>query len=544
MTRILTITSWYPPHHFGGYELSCFDVTRGLQRRGHDVTVLTSDTRVPGAMAGDGDHEGRVRRELRLYHRDGTLWSPSLRTRLAIERHNQAALRRALDEVQPDVVSAWHFGVLSLGLLTTLAEAGVPVVYSICDDWLLYGRKLDAWARLFVGSPVRRAAGRILRPVLGVPTTVADLGRSGAALFITETVRRLAQTNGPWPFDESTVVYNGIDRATFPPRPADPDRPWRWQLAILGRPDRRKGFETAIRALPLLPPEATLVHNGLGGDEERERLRGIATELGVGDRVTFAASPRAELPNVYGAADVLLFPTEWEEPFGLVPIEAMACATPVVASLLGGSREIFFDEVNVLEYPPGDAVALAAAVHRLHDDPELRAGLVARGLETADELTAERLVDAMEAWHDHAAGKAPRPADRPPPVDPGGVAVPAATPAAPTDGDRRTVRVPLTTDVRLLPRRFRRWWRGDRAPVAPAGAVGSLAEAVAAAGADPGWRVVDARPVPWTSGKLGRLAPLAARYDAVARRVPEVEVVLERVDAGAPPGAGASGGAV
>lgn len=393
----------------------------GLLARGHEVEVLCGDTRVAGAAAPDPNHEAHVRRDLRLYHDGAELQPGSLRHRLDVERHNQAVLREVLDRFRPEVVSAWHFGALSLGLLTTIAEAGIPIVYAVCDDWLVYGRKLDAWARLFDGSAPRRLAGRIARAALRVPTTVTDLGPTGPVLFVTDAVRKRARELAPWSFPESTVVYSGIDRTTFPARPVGPDRPWQWRLVTSGRPDPRKGFETAIRALALLPAEATLTHYGLGGDEERGRLAGIAAELGLADRVTFGSVPRAELPAVYEAGDVMLFPSEWDEPFGLVPVEAMACGTPVVASVQWGTAEFLFDEVNVLAYPPGDAVALAKAVERLAADPTLRRRLVTAGHSTAEALDVERLVDAMETWHLWVADgrRGPRPADRPPPVSVG-----------------------------------------------------------------------------------------------------------------------------
>ena len=94
--RILAITNWYPPHHYGGYELSCFDVMTRLEARGHEVAVLCSDQRLPTADPPTA-HERVVDRSLRLYHTGEDLLVPPLRERLAIERHNQARLAAALD---------------------------------------------------------------------------------------------------------------------------------------------------------------------------------------------------------------------------------------------------------------------------------------------------------------------------------------------------------------------------------------------------------------------------------------------------------------
>src|ERR1051325_10801161 len=96
---------------------------------------------------------------------------------------------------------------------------------------------------------------------------------------------------------------------------------------------------------------------------------------GLTDRVAFDVVDRSELASRYRDSDVFVFPTIWEEPFGLVPLEAMACGTPVIATGTGGSGEFLVEGYNCLLVPPGDAHALAAAVRRLAEDGELRARL-------------------------------------------------------------------------------------------------------------------------------------------------------------------------
>lgn len=407
--RILTVTNWYPPHHYGGYELSCFDVMTRLEGRGHDVHVLCSDQRLASAGPATA-HEARVDRSLRLYHSGEDLVVPPARERLAIERHNRARLLAALDEHRPDVVSAWHFAALSLGLLTAVAERGIPVVYAVCDEWPAFGLKLDQWARPFEGPRPRRALGRAVAGLTGVPTTVPDIGAYGPALYVTDDLRRRVEARTRFHFTDAAVVYSGIDRTVYPARPAV-DRPWRWRLLCTGRFDPRKGFETVVRALALLP-EATLTIHGRGGDAERARLRALAEDLGVGDRLTMSALERDAMPAAYEAADAFVFPSEWNEPFGLVPIEAMACGTPVVATGVGGSAEFLRDGENCLLVTPGDPASLAAAVRRLADSPSVRRPLIEGGMATAEHMTADRLADVMEQWHLHAAGAAPRPEAR------------------------------------------------------------------------------------------------------------------------------------
>lgn len=421
MVRVLTLTNWYPPHHHGGYELSCFDVMTRLEARGHEVHVLCGDTRLGSDRAvTNAAHESRVRRSLRLYHDGAAVLRPAWRERLAIERHNQAELARALREVRPDVISIWHLAGASHGLLATIARARIPVVFSICDDWLIYGIRLDAWANAFDRTPLRRALGRVVELVVRVPCLVPDIGGLGPFLFVTRATEAAALERGRWRPARRAVVWSGIDRSTFS-GPAPDARPWGWRLIATGRFDPRKGFDTVIRALPLLPPEATLALWGRGGDEERARLTSLAAELGVAERVRLGSLEREELPDEYRAADVMVFPSIWPEPFGLVPIEAMACGTPVVATGVGGSAEFLADGANCLLFPPEDHVALAAAVERVARDTDLRARLVGAGLRTAAELDVERLADVMEAWHVYEATG--REGDPPPPrPDPAEVA--------------------------------------------------------------------------------------------------------------------------
>jgi glycogen synthase len=414
VVRVLTITNWYPPHHFGGYELSCFDVMTRLESRGHEVHVLCGDTRLgPDRVPPDPGHEARVRRTLRLYHDGAQVLRPPWRERLAVERHNQAQLAAALREVRPDVVSVWHLAGASHGLLEPIARSGLPVVWSICDDWLSYGVRLDAWAGAFDRSRLRRLLGRVAGRLLGAPATLPDIGPLGSYLFVTRATEERALATSRWHPQRRAVVWSGIDGRLFTPAD-EPPATWSWRLVTTGRFDPRKGFETAIRALPLLPSEATLELWGRGGDAERARLAGIADELGVADRVRFGSLEREELPARYRAADVMVFPSVWAEPFGLVPVEAMACGTPVVATGVGGSAEFLADGDNCLLVPPGDPAALAAAVERLGGDPELRARLVAGGLRTAAVMDIERLADVMEAWHVWEAGgrKGSPPPDR------------------------------------------------------------------------------------------------------------------------------------
>src|SRR5436190_11075076 len=102
MARILALSNLYPPHHYGGYELGCFDVMARWRDKGHEIEVLASDVRVPGVHEPVGGEPG-VHRRLRLYWDDHKIANPSRLERLRIEWHNQHVLRDVLDAFAPDV---------------------------------------------------------------------------------------------------------------------------------------------------------------------------------------------------------------------------------------------------------------------------------------------------------------------------------------------------------------------------------------------------------------------------------------------------------
>ena len=384
--RVLTVGNRYPPHGLGGYELVWESSVAHLRRLGHDVRVLTTDFRDPEPVGAE-DHD--VHRELRWWWRDHDFPRYPPRVKLAIERHNAAVIRRHLEAAPPDVVAWWPMGGMSMSLLEHVRRRGLPALAVVADDWLVYGPQVDGWRRLMEARPWLRPAAERLA---GVPATV-DLDRAARYLFISETTRRRAEAGGRRPVD-SDVLHWGVDARFVDARPA---RDWAWRLLYVGRLDPRKGIATAVEALTQLPAATLRVVGGDDAGAEQE-LRLLAARLGVSGRVEFAGpSAPDKLPDVYAAADAVLFPVTWDEPWGLVPLEAMGIGRPVVATGRGGSGEYLRDGENALLHPAGDAAALAAAVVRLASDPGLRERLRAGGLATARRHTADEFNAAVAA---------------------------------------------------------------------------------------------------------------------------------------------------
>jgi glycosyltransferase involved in cell wall biosynthesis len=118
-------------------------------------------------------------------------------------------------------------------------------------------------------------------------------------------------------------------------------------------------------------------------DPEVRRLRAIAAGLGVADRLVFTGSvSRADVPAWVRSADVVLA-VPWYEPFGITPLEAMACGRPVVATAVGGLVDTVADGVTGDLVPPRDPAALGEALAALLADPERRAAYGAAGVRRA-----------------------------------------------------------------------------------------------------------------------------------------------------------------
>jgi glycosyltransferase involved in cell wall biosynthesis len=378
----------YPPHHLGGYELMWRSAVRNLRAWGHDVRVLTTDYRTP-ALDTATPEDADVHRELRWYWHEHDFPRRSLRERVALERHNAAVLDRHLEELRPDAVSRWAMGGMSLSLIERVRRAGVPAACVVVDDWLLYGPGVDAWARMSRG----RGRAAVAELATGVPARMR-LGDAGVWLFASETLRERAIEAG-WALERTTVAYPGIDHDLFRPAP-ESDR-WRWQLLYVGRIDERKGIDIAIEALARLPHEVCLTVIGGGDEGHLAELRALAERLGVAGNVVFERRPRDELPAAYAAADAVLFPVRWLEPFGLVPLEAMAVGRPVVATGLGGSGEYLVHEENCLRFDlDRGELALAAQLERLAYNRALRGRLRRNGFQTAARFREESFDRAVE----------------------------------------------------------------------------------------------------------------------------------------------------
>jgi len=214
--------------------------------------------------------------------------------------------------------------------------------------------------------------------------------RRAAAIHCTSqwTLETLRQEFGA-AADRARVVHPCVDDLFGPDGPGPGDVRARWGLRqapflFVGRPEPKKGLPVLLRALARLRERGRLRRKLLmvgppGWGEGAVRRLEDGLELGA-HVVRAGYLPRGELPGVYRAARALVFPS-LVEGFGLPPLEAMACGTPVVATHAGGLRESVGEAGLIV--PPGDPEALADALERLETSGSLRGRLRAAGLARA-----------------------------------------------------------------------------------------------------------------------------------------------------------------
>ncbi|HXY20217.1 MAG TPA: glycosyltransferase family 4 protein, partial [Gemmatimonadales bacterium] len=410
--RILVLSDLYPPVSLGGYEVAAREIAEALAERGHDVWVLTSEAGA-ARVAGDpraAPAERRVARSLRsrVGTRPGPLGFAGEARRQAADR---AALESLLVEARPDVVFLWNTGGVSHQVLVRLMNGAVPTVIYVFGDWPLRKFRrpddLDPWAGLFSRRPEaawRRAARSALAGLArlrGVATRAAPL-RFDHLEYGSRFMMDLLHRGGFVAGGSERLVYYGLfgEYARAAAEPVARRGEGGPNLLFVGRLWEAKGVHTVVEALGMLARrgESAPCLTIAGPVEHPDYAAGLrrrCAELGLDPRVRWAGPvERQELLPLYRRHDVLVFPSIYPEPFGIVQLEAMAAGCAVVGTGTGGSGEILEAERNALLFRPDDPADLAARLERLLAEPALADRLREGGKRTVRErFLGTRMVD-------------------------------------------------------------------------------------------------------------------------------------------------------
>jgi len=369
--RVLYWADLFPPY-IGGLEVFSGQLVRALAQRGHEFMIVTShgERNLPDHSDFQGVPVYRLPFLQALRDRD-------LRK---IKQLGQQVLELK-HRFRPTLV---HMNLSAGGTpffhLRTHAADPSPTLVTI-----------HAFQNLGFGP--RGLLGEILRSADGV-AAVSEAMLSDVRGFVPEITPR------------SRVIYNSLETPSVQPAPLSFAAP---RLLCVGRVVTDKGFDLAVTALATLVarfPEARLMIAGDG--PAKASLQRHAASLGLSDKVDFPGWVLPEqIPELINAATVVLMPSRWREPFGLVALQAAQMGRPIVAARVGGLPEVVVHEQTGLLVEKDDALALGAAVTFLleHQDVAREMGHAARR-RAAQRFGFARFVDAYEAAYRHLGGAA------------------------------------------------------------------------------------------------------------------------------------------
>jgi D-inositol-3-phosphate glycosyltransferase len=267
-------------------------------------------------------------------------------------------LGRLLEDERPHVVHS-HFWMSGAAAVWACTPLGIPVVHTFHALGTVKRRHQGASDT----SPRERLQVErgLLRRVSHVIATCSD--------EVFELARMGADTHS------ISVIPCGVDLGLFTTGDAPEPRTGRpFRILVVSRLVERKGIGNTLEAMAALAGCSLLVAGGpprerLAEDREASRLIRLADELGVGTRTRFLGQVgRDGIPPLMRSADAVVC-VPWYEPFGIVPLEAMACGVPVVASAVGGLVDTVVHERTGLHVPPRRPDRVAEAVSRLDNAP-------------------------------------------------------------------------------------------------------------------------------------------------------------------------------
>ena len=367
--RIAQVSPWFSPH-FGGVESHVRSLSRELARRGHEVTVVTSqhDRTLSAEETVDGFRVIRVRPRF-----------------IFMQTPITPRMRGSLRALSADVVHAHSPPPLASHYAGAVAsERGIPYVVTYhCDVELpsAFGSVVESIYRRSLGADTLRNANQVI-----------------------VTTRTYAATSRAiWRYNPS-VIPNAVDHRRF--RPDVDGSAVRSKLRIppevpivllVGRIVPHKGVEHFVEAARYVPDAWFLV---AGGGSSLDAMKRLALSMGVADRVRFLGRISDDrLPEVYAACDVFVLPSVSRlEAFGIVALEAMSTGKPVIVADIPGVREIIEDGRDGLLTDPVNPRDLAEKIRRLLSEPKARQTMGARGREKVlESFSIERVTDRIEA---------------------------------------------------------------------------------------------------------------------------------------------------
>ena len=409
--RIVILSDQIPPDSPGGAGKVAWMLAQGLQQQGHELHVITATTGKPFEAVQDG---------ITTYHLHSA-YPPRLRSWLSL--YNPQVIRPMHDllrRIQPDVVNAHNIHAdLSYSSLRVADQLGLPVVFTAHDMMPVVYNKLDhfvgvgieAQSDLYKVPPLYNLRQNRFRynPVRNPYIRHILQQHAPQKTALSHSHQQALAANGLPGFE---VVYNGLDPQPFmniEPSAVDSLRD-RLQIGnrpvilLGGRLSQQKGSQAILQALDsvaqVIPEVRLLVLSAVPVD--MRSLNGL-TRLTPDHIIQTGWLSGDDLIAAYHLADVVTFPSIYLDPFGMINLEAMAAAKPLVATCFGGAPEIVINGETGYIVNPLETAAFAERLTHLLLNAELRQQMGLAGqAQLVERFTLKHQVDHMLAIYQKA----------------------------------------------------------------------------------------------------------------------------------------------
>ncbi len=383
--RILYINSLYRPFIEGGAEISLQLIVEGLQSKGYEVAVMSlipEEGLKEDLINGVKVYRAGLKNSYWPYskQRPGKLQRLSWHLKDRYNRKMGAYVKEVLQAEKPDVVSCHNLAGWSIAAWDAIHEAGIPIVQVLHDMYLACAN-----SNMFKGDhPCDQQcfSCRLLRS-----QHPAKSNKVNAVVGISQSILSRFTKLGYFQNAEERVIHNTRHIPTPPAKRSrkvgDP-----LKIGYLGTLSKIKGVEWLLEQFQSLDINATLSIGGKGQADYENHLRSIATKPSI----SFLGQVNAN--DFYKDIDVLIVPSLWQEPLGMVAIEALAHHVPVIAHKTGGLQESVIEDLNGLYCYASDPDSLGDAILKLYKDAECYDRLSAAARDSVAEiLSRERMIE-------------------------------------------------------------------------------------------------------------------------------------------------------
>ena len=374
--RILVINNLYPPQELGGYGRLLCDFTNILENRGHSIYVLTSDTPYLGPIDQD---QPNVDRSLLLFGswQNGICGPIGDKEKiLQIIKKNDEKLQNVIKHFSPQLCLLGNIDFLSPSIFQTLLKNGIPVIHHLGNSNPGYSVQDTPKSRFY---HLATASNWLKEEILKQGYSLHQIG----VIYPGALVKEFKMSVLP-ALDKLRIAYASI---------------------ILPY----KGPHILINALKKLHDMGVDFSCSLAGTSTDEKfvnsLKNFITQAGMDEKVTFPGFlPRKDLKNFFARHNVLVFPSVFQEPFGISQVEAMAAGLTVVTSGTGGAKEIIEHRRSGVIFNSGDHESLARELLQLTGDKERWRQIALAGQKRAlQSFDIEKSVDDIERIYCHLA---------------------------------------------------------------------------------------------------------------------------------------------